>query len=146
MVDLLIRAPVADAVRARISGHDVHVPSHFDAEVLSAIGRLVRTGAITSEAADDHLDRLSSSTFPRHDCAPLVKGAWRRREVVRLADALYVELGATLGVPMVTTDARLARAASGVELVEPVPAAEHGAETGRPTTDPADPGSEGTPP
>lgn len=119
MVDLLVRAPVAEAVRKRLLGHDVHVPSHFDAEVLSAIGRLVRAGTITIEAADAHLELLSSSAFERHDCAPLVKGSWRRRERVRLADALYLELGAALGATVVTTEARLAKAATNVELIRP---------------------------
>lgn len=119
MVDLLIRAPVAEAVRTRLLGHDVHVPAHFDAEVLTAIGRLVRAVTITTEAADAHLDLLSSSAFERHDCAPLVMGAWRRRERVRLADALYLELGAAIGVTVVTTDARLAEAAPNVEHIRP---------------------------
>jgi predicted nucleic acid-binding protein len=41
----------------------------------------------------------------------LLAGAWARRSRVVLADALYVELAEHLDVVVLTTDARLARAA-----------------------------------
>lgn len=119
MVDLLIEAPSTDLVQARLENATVHVPGHFDAEVLSAVARLVRAGGVTSDRATEHLTQLVAAPYIRHDTAPLVMGAWRRHGNMRVADALYVELGARLGVPVVTTDAGMAAAAPGVELLGP---------------------------
>jgi predicted nucleic acid-binding protein len=118
MVDLLIASPQAIPVRERIRGHVIHVPAHFDAEVLSALGRLERASQLTAIEAEGRVAWLAGSPFERHPCAPLLLGAWTRRARLRLVDALYVELGSRLGLPVVSTDARLAAAESSVELVE----------------------------
>lgn len=119
MVDLLIEAPASDAIGTRLSGTSVHVPHHFDAEVLSAIAQLVRAGLVTDDRATEHLAQLGAAPYQRHDVSPLVMGAWRRRGHMRVADALYVELGMRIGVAVVTTDAGMAAAASNVELIRP---------------------------
>lgn len=119
MVDLLIEAPNADRVQARLASATVHVPGHFDAEVLSAVARLVRAGDVTDDRATEHLAQLVTAPYIRHDIAPLVMGAWQRRGSMRVADALYVELGMRIGVPVVTTDAGMAAAASNAELIRP---------------------------
>lgn len=119
MVDLLIEAPSADAILTRLLDTKVHVPGHFDAEVLAAIARLVRTGEVTDDAATSHLAELTAAPYERHDTASLVTGAWRRR-TMRVVDALYVELGARLGLPVVTTDAGMAAAATNAELIRVV--------------------------
>jgi predicted nucleic acid-binding protein len=119
MVDLLIETANADLVQARLAGSTVHVPGHFDAEVLSAVARLVRAGDLTGDRATEHLAHLVKAPYIRHDIAPLVMGAWQRRGNMRVADALYVELGMRIGVPVVTTDAGMAAAASDVELIRP---------------------------
>jgi predicted nucleic acid-binding protein len=49
----------------------------------------------------------------RHPLAPLLAGAWGRRENQRLVDALYSELAAMLDASaLVTTDARFGRVES----------------------------------
>lgn len=110
MVDLLIDSPPADAIRTHLSGHAVHVPGHFDAEVLSAIGRLERAGRLTGREASGHVDSLARSTFERHPVAPLLDGAWQMRANLRLVDALYVALARQLGVTVLSTDRALAAA------------------------------------
>ena len=119
MVDLLLAPSLSDLVRERLTGHRVHVPGHFDAEVLSAIARLTRAGELTAADATAHLEQLTAMPYQRHDVSPLVMGAWRRRGTMRVAEALYVELGVRIGVPVVTTDAGMAAAASNVELIRP---------------------------
>ncbi len=88
----------------------MHAPAHFDAEVLSALGRLQRGGALTVGQVDAALDELRRAPVTRHELTPLVVGAWARRETLQLADALYVELADTAGLKLLTTDQRLARA------------------------------------
>lgn len=60
----------------------------------------------------------SPAPIQRHPLASLLTGAWARRENQRLVDALYSELAAALdSIPLLTTDARLARADDHAEVV-----------------------------
>lgn len=116
LVDLLLGNRVGEAVRRRIAGHALHAPAHVDAEVLSTSGRLERSAAIEADAVEDLLMRLAAAPIQRHPLRTLALGAWSRRHQLRLADALYVELAALLGLPLVTTDRRL-RSVPVVEVV-----------------------------
>jgi predicted nucleic acid-binding protein len=107
LVDLLLHSDLGIAVQHRISGHVLHAPAHADAEVLSALGRLQRAGTVAAESVDVMLSRLEAAPIARHPVSGLLRGAWARRSQLRLADALYVELAATLEVPLITTDRRL---------------------------------------
>lgn len=84
----------------------MHAPAHFDAEVLSALGRMQRAGALTVAYVDAALEELRQV----HGLSSLLAGAWSRRDTLRLTDALYVELAETAGLVLLTTDERLARA------------------------------------
>ena len=117
MVDMLAGTPVSAAVLDRLRGHELHAPAHFDAEVLSALGRLQRAGLLTEGQVRTRLDRLTTAPVDRHPLPALVVGAWRFRHNLRLVDALYVELASHLGLPIVTTDTALAAASSLAELV-----------------------------
>jgi len=118
MVDVLLGAGRATAIRDRLRGHDLHVPAHFDAEVLSVLGRLERAGHLRASDAEERLDRVSGAPLERHPLAPLLSGAWQRRHNLRLDDALYVELAQQLEAPIVTVDAGLAAAAPIAELID----------------------------
>ena len=109
LVDLLAGTDRAAAVRAALTGTVMHAPAHFDAEVLSALGRLQRDGHLTVDRVDDAIARLVRAPITRHPLKSLVPGAWARRDGFRLADALYVELAAQTGYPLLSTDARLVR-------------------------------------
>jgi predicted nucleic acid-binding protein len=110
MVDLLTGAGETVEIRERLANSTVHVPAHFDAEVLSAIGRLARAGKLTSDEVSAFLKALQGAPFVRHLLPDLLEGAWSRRENLRLVDAFYVELAERLHVPLLTTDTRLSKA------------------------------------
>ncbi|MCH9721076.1 MAG: PIN domain-containing protein [Actinomycetia bacterium] len=111
MVDLLARTEDRHAaVRARLAHTVMHAPAHFDAEVLSALGRLHRSGVLTVDEVDAAVDELGRAPVTRHDLTPLLAGAWSRRDSLRLTDAVYVELAHTADLVLLTTDQRLARA------------------------------------
>lgn len=119
MVDLVVGSPLAVAVQQRLRGHELHAPAHFDAEVLSALGRLQRAGELTVRQVTTRLQRVSTAPLHRHLLAPLLGAAWKLRHNLRLVDALYVELANQLDAPIVTTDAGLAAAAAVAELITP---------------------------
>ena len=117
-VDVLVGSDLAGPVTERLRGRRLVAPAHFDAEVLSALGRLARGGALSDRHVADRLRRTAAAPVRRDDVAPLLPGAWRRRHDLRLVDALYVELAHQLGaLPLVTTDGRLAAATPLADLV-----------------------------
>ena len=115
MVDLLLGAESAVAIRLRLLNGRLHAPAHFDAEVLSALGRLNRAGHLSPAAVSSLLPRVASARIRRHPVAQLLGGAWGRRDELSIADALYVELAERLGAPIISTDDRLVAAAAGAE-------------------------------
>lgn len=119
MVDLLARTEDRfQAVRARLARTVMHAPAHVDAEVLSALGRLQRAGVLAVAEVEAALDALRRAPIIRHDLAPLLVGAWARREALRLTVALYVELADTKGLTLLTTDERLARAWPAAQAID----------------------------
>lgn len=117
MVDYLVKTALAPSIGARMEGSEVHVPTHFDAEVLSALGRLNRAGDLTEREVEERLELTAAAPFRRHLLAPLLPGAWRLHHKARLVDALYIELATSLGAPIITTDAGLAVVSTRAELL-----------------------------
>lgn len=118
LVEALLGSDLGIEVRRRMRGAQLHAPAHMDAEVLSALGRMHRAGELTQENVTTALDALAAAPIHRHPLATLLQGAWGRRENQRLVDALYSALAAELeSAPLLTTDARLARADGNAELV-----------------------------
>ena len=96
-------------------GNELHAPAHFDAEVLSALGRLHRGGHLSPTDVSTRLELLQRLPIRRHQLPQLLTGAWDRRGNLRLVDALYVELAEQLNAPIITTDERLAATAPRAE-------------------------------
>jgi predicted nucleic acid-binding protein len=118
VVEALLGTDLGVRVRERMRGHRLHAPAHLDAEVLSALGRLHRAGQVPEATVTVALGELATAPIQRHPLASLLTGAWARRKNQRLVDAIYSELAASLdSVPLLTTDARLARADARAELV-----------------------------
>lgn len=99
---------VSDALRDRTAVS----PGHFDAEVLSTLGRMARAGDVEVAHVEFMLARLVRAPIKRYAIAPFVRDAWSLRENTSLRDAFYVILARRLKAPFVTLDARLAGAPS----------------------------------
>jgi len=94
------------------------VPAHFDAEVFSALGRLVRGRELAEGSVEPILSELARAPFVRYTLQPLLAAAWGLRHNLALRDALYVALARRLKSILVTADGRLAQApALGVAVV-----------------------------
>lgn len=117
-VDMLVGTSRSTALRRRLGAAVLHTPAHLDSEVLSALARLHRADAITAPAVHAALTRLAAMPVRRYPLTDLLPGAWGRRDNVRMADAIYVELATNLGLSLLTTDQRLARACPVAEAVE----------------------------
>lgn len=102
-------ARVLDAM----SGSELWAPTLVDSEVLSALARMERAGAVTGVEATRAVDAWSRMKCERFPSELLLHDAWSHRAVLRVSDAQYVALADRLGAPLLTCDARLARAPVG---------------------------------
>lgn len=109
-VELLLGSRAGGHVDRSLRGRSVAAPGHLDAEVLSALGRLAREGAVSEERVGRSLAELARAPVSRFPVAPLLAEAWELRANLSLRDALYVALARRLEATLVTADARLARA------------------------------------
>lgn len=100
----------ARALRSRLDGTVCHAPHLVDAEVGSVLRRRTASGDLTRSLAEAALRGVSALIDERYPHGPLSAAAWGLRNNVSYYDALYVALAARLGVPLLTADARLARA------------------------------------
>lgn len=91
-------------------GASLSAPAHMDAEVLSALGRMARTGGLDPYVVPMALAVLRRTPVVRWPLSQLLAEAWERRANLALPDALYVALARRLGAALLTTDGRLARA------------------------------------
>lgn len=117
VVDASVIAPaVADGGesglrhRQRLRGEQLTAPDLLRVEVLSALRRQHLRGGLdagqVAAAVDDLLD-LDLEVYPT---GPLLRRAWQLRNNITAYDACYVALAEVLGCPLLTADARLARA------------------------------------
>jgi predicted nucleic acid-binding protein len=118
VIELLLDSrDLLEEVKAAVKGHHIHAPALIDAEVLSAIAQKERAGDITAQQGTDAIHAWGHVSVERHGGHHLLVEAWRTRHSVRTSDGFYLALARTLGVPLITTDARLARAPHpGVEV------------------------------
>ncbi|MFC4948327.1 type II toxin-antitoxin system VapC family toxin [Pseudonocardia sp. GCM10023141] len=98
------------ALRARLVGEICFAPHLIDAEVGSVLRRRVSGAALEATTAEAALLALNVLVNERYPHGPLAFAAWALRHTITYYDALYVALAARLGIPLLTADARLAKA------------------------------------
>lgn len=122
-VDLLLCTERASAVtRALRTVSEAHAPELIDPEVVAVIRRWTQRGWLGVEAAGRAVDELGELALVRHRHVALRRRVWQLRDRCSAYDACYVALAETLGAGLLTTDARLGRAAHDLVDVVPRPA------------------------
>ncbi|NHA69390.1 type II toxin-antitoxin system VapC family toxin [Phycicoccus flavus] len=115
VVDALAAVDGGEALEEELARNRLHAPSLLDYEVGSAVRGLVLGGHLGVNRARDLLadyDALPVRRWP--DAAALRDRAFDLRANVSAYDAAYVVLAEALGCPLLTRDARLARAVAGL--------------------------------
>jgi len=97
-------ARVLDALR----DNDAAAPDLVNAEVLQALRRLVRLGALGAGRAQAGIDLLATMGVRRVGTTGLMGRIWALRDNLTAYDATYVALAEALSCPLVTADRKLA--------------------------------------
>jgi predicted nucleic acid-binding protein len=100
-----------DRARARLAGEQIAVPALVDLEVTSVLRRAVLSGGMDDRRAAQALADLVALPLRRAWHTPLLPRVWELRANLTPYDAAYVALAEALKSPLITADARLARAA-----------------------------------
>ncbi len=113
-VHLLLDTPPFGAVvsaHLREQGGEAAAPHLLDAEVGQVLRRFVLRGDMgptRARRALGHLSLLPISRYPHH---PFLERAFSTHRDLTVYDGLYVALAEALGVPLLTSDRKLAAAA-----------------------------------
>lgn len=122
IIAALIGRPNVRGLTERIrSDGDLHAPHLLDVEFQHALGRLVVSGAISDDRAADARVDFAELSIVRYPHVSLADRMWELRHNVTAYDSAFVALAEALEVPLVTCDARLARAPSHTASVEVFP-------------------------
>jgi predicted nucleic acid-binding protein len=110
LIKVLAGGPEHDDERQRLRIQRLAAPHVVDVEVTQALRGLVRGGKLSLENAELAITDLSRLALSRYPHGPLLTRCWQLRDNLSAYDAAYVALAERLGVPLLTSDARLANA------------------------------------
>ena len=119
-VEWLLRTPAGQNIERRIysRGESLHAPHLIDLEVTQVLRRLAREGRVSPCRADEAVHDLIQLRVRRYPHTALLPSIWKYRHTLSAYDAAYVMLAETLGVTLLTRDARLASAPGHTATIE----------------------------
>lgn len=111
-LELLLDTAAGRAVAERllVPGESLHAPHLLDVEVAHAVRRYVASGEVEAEKGEQAIAELLELPAERYPHTLLLPRAWEMRRSLSAYDAMYVALAEILEAPLLTRDARLARA------------------------------------
>jgi len=112
MLELLLGTAVGRACRRHLvgDGEDLRGLQLLDVELAQVLRRFSAEGEIIPERSTEALADLLNRPLTRYPHEPLLERACELREAVSLDDAVSLALADALKAPLVTSDARTARA------------------------------------
>ncbi len=120
ILDLILAQSAAEAIGRRLFAptETLHAPELLDLEVLQVLRRHWRAGSLSASRGEIAVADLDDLPVIRHPHGELVERIWQLRADVTAYDAAYLALAEALDAPLVTQDARLARAPGHTARVE----------------------------
>ena len=112
ITEFLLQTPLGTRVEGRLYHRDadLHAPHLLDVEVLSALRRLVDSGAVPPDRAEEAIQDLGLLRITRHSHVDFLTRAWELRQNLTAYDAVYVAVAEALEATLVTCDGALAAA------------------------------------
>ena len=111
VVGALVGRPPSHAVIERLATDgDLSAPHLLDVEFLHALRRLASAGQLSEDRAADARGDFADLAITRYEHTVVADRIWQLRHGLTAYDAAFVALAELLDVPLVTCDARLARA------------------------------------
>ena len=122
LLELLLGGPGAEPLGRRLLRADesLHAPHLLDVEVAQVLRRYTLAGELDAARGAEVIEDLSVIPIQRYGHEHLLARIWALRRNVTAYDAAYIALAEALDAPLVTRDARLARAPGHRAAVEVV--------------------------
>ena len=121
VVEVLLATRAGSRLLTRFLEHEsgLFAPELLDVEVVQIVRHYQRLGELSAERGERAIDDLLDLPVERYSHRPLLPRMWELRANLTAYDAAYVALAEALDAPLLTRDARLARAPhrARVELV-----------------------------
>lgn len=112
------RSPAPALIERLVTDGDLHAPHLIDVELLHVLRRLVGAGHLASDRAEDARSDFAELRITRYGHEPLADRMWQLRDNLTAYDAAFISLAESLGVPLMTCDARLAGAPGTHAVIE----------------------------
>jgi predicted nucleic acid-binding protein len=110
MVEFLVGAdPVAESIRAIVSGEQLAAPHAVDLECASTLRGLVLGSKLPPDEGERALALLGKMSVKRYGHVPLLPRIWQLRNNMWPYDAAYVALAETLSADLVTLDRKIGK-------------------------------------
>ncbi len=97
-------------LRDLLRGQTLAGPDLLRVEVTSVLRRLAASGRLELNVAETAFENLLAMPIDIYRTAPMLPRAWELRGNITSYEACYVALAEVLNCPLLTADARLARA------------------------------------
>ena len=112
VLELLLRTDKGIKVqgRALVSRESLHAPHLIDIEVTQTLRRLVHLKEISAARGRQALEDHVALNIKRAEHREFLERVWALRDSITAYDAAYVVLAEILDAPLITCDAKLARA------------------------------------